>query len=59
MCWGVSAYVCAVSPTLDLARCVDALERRSNILYQFNFVRNLKARMRRKAAARSTIRSCA
>ena len=43
--------VCAVSPTLDLARCVEALERRANIVYQWNFVRNLKARMRRKAAA--------
>ena len=43
--------VCAVSPTMDLARCVDALERRSNVVYQWNFVRNLKARMRRKAAA--------
>ena len=43
--------VCAVSPTLDLARCVDALERRTNVVYQWNFVRNLKARMRRKAAA--------
>jgi hypothetical protein len=43
--------VCAVSPTLDLARCVDALDRRSNVVYQWNFVRNLKARMRRKAAA--------
>jgi predicted alpha/beta-fold hydrolase len=45
------AAVCAVSPTMDLARCVDALERRSNVIYQWNFVRNLKARMRRKAAA--------
>jgi predicted alpha/beta-fold hydrolase len=43
--------VCAVSPTMDLARCVDALERRTNLVYQWNFVRNLKARMRRKAAA--------
>ena len=43
--------VCAVSPTMDLAACVRALERRSNIAYQFNFVRNLKKRMRRKAAA--------
>jgi len=43
--------VCAVSPTLDLSSCVEALERRSNIAYEFNFVRNLKARMRRKAAA--------
>ena len=43
--------VCAVSPTMDLAVCVEALERRANFAYQFNFVRNLKARMRRKAAA--------
>jgi predicted alpha/beta-fold hydrolase len=43
--------VCAVSPTMDLGRCVEALERRSNLVYQWNFVRNLKARMRRKAAA--------
>jgi hypothetical protein len=43
--------VCAVSPTMDLASCVEALERRSNLVYELNFVRNLKARMRRKAAA--------
>jgi predicted alpha/beta-fold hydrolase len=43
--------VCAVSPTLDLARCVNALERRANYPYQWNFVRNLKRRMQRKAAA--------
>ena len=42
--------VCAVSPTLDLAMCVKALERRANYPYQWNFVRNLKGRMRRKAA---------
>jgi hypothetical protein len=45
------AAVCAVSPTMDLAACVDALGKRSNVVYQWNFVRNLKARMRRKAAA--------
>ncbi len=43
--------VCAVSPTMDLSACVEALERRSNVAYEFNFVRHLKARMRRKAAA--------
>ena len=43
--------VCAVSPTMDLAVCVDALERKSNAIYQWNFVRNLKARMKRKAEA--------
>jgi hypothetical protein len=40
--------VCAVSPVLELEQCVRALERRSNFIYQWNFVRNLKARMRRK-----------
>ena len=43
--------ICAVSPTMDLACCVKALERRSNVIYEWNFVRNLKGRMRRKAAA--------
>ena len=41
--------VAAVSPTMDLECCVRALERPSNAVYQWNFVRNLKARMRRKA----------
>jgi predicted alpha/beta-fold hydrolase len=41
---------CAVSPTMDLERCVRALERPANYAYQWNFVRNLKRRMRRKAA---------
>jgi uncharacterized protein len=40
--------VVAVCPTIDLERCVRAIERRRNIPYQFNFVRNLRARMRRK-----------
>jgi len=40
--------VCAVSPVLELAACVRALERRQNVVYQWNFVRGLKARMRRK-----------
>src|SRR4051812_35651830 len=42
--------VCAISPVLELATCVGALERPSNFVYQWNFVRNLKARMRRKDA---------
>ncbi len=41
----------AVSPTMDLASCVDALERRENVIYERHFVRNLKRRMRRKARA--------
>jgi predicted alpha/beta-fold hydrolase len=41
----------AVCPTIDLTRCVAHIERRRNIVYEYNFVRNLKARMRRKAVA--------
>ena len=41
--------VCAVCPTMELAACVDAIERAGNALYQRHFVRGLKARMRRKA----------
>jgi predicted alpha/beta-fold hydrolase len=43
--------VCAVSPTMDLAECVEALEAPENQIYQRHFVRNLKKRMRRKARA--------
>ena len=35
---------------LDLEACVRALERGSNFVYQWNFVRNLKGRMKRKNA---------
>jgi uncharacterized protein len=41
--------VAAVSPVIELEACVRALERRQNLLYQLNFVRGLRARMRRKA----------
>jgi uncharacterized protein len=40
--------VCAVSPVMELGECARALERRQNVVYQWNFVRGLKARMRRK-----------
>jgi predicted alpha/beta-fold hydrolase len=40
--------VAAVSPILEISLCVHALERRSNFLYQWNFTKELKARMRRK-----------
>lgn len=43
--------VCAVSPVMELDVCVRAIERRQNVAYHWNFVRNLKARMRRKARA--------
>jgi predicted alpha/beta-fold hydrolase len=42
--------VVAVSPTIELETCVRAIERPSNFPYQWNFVRHIKARMRRKAA---------
>jgi predicted alpha/beta-fold hydrolase len=41
----------AVSPALDLEQCVRAIERPANFAYQWNFVRDLRARMRRKARA--------
>ena len=40
--------VAAVSPILEISACVRALERRENVLYEWNFVRGLKRRMRRK-----------
>jgi predicted alpha/beta-fold hydrolase len=40
-----------ISPTMELETCVHAIERRRNYPYQWNFVRNIKSRMRRKAAA--------
>ena len=40
--------VAAVSPILEISGCVRALERPGNFLYQWNFVRDLKRRMRRK-----------
>lgn len=39
--------VCAVSPSVDLASCADAIERRANWLYNRRFLRSLKRRMRR------------
>jgi predicted alpha/beta-fold hydrolase len=44
--------VAAVSPILEISLCVDALERPGNFLYQWNFVRDLKKRMRRKEKCR-------
>jgi predicted alpha/beta-fold hydrolase len=40
--------VCAVSPIIEISECVRALERPGNWLYQWNFVKDLKRRMRRK-----------
>ena len=44
--------VAAVSPVADLERCVRAIERRANYPYQWNFVRGLRGRMRRKVQVR-------
>jgi uncharacterized protein len=41
--------VAAVSPIIEISLCTRALERPSNVLYQWNFVRDLKRRIRRKA----------
>jgi predicted alpha/beta-fold hydrolase len=43
--------VAAVSPIIEVGECVRALERRTNLIYEWNFVWNLKARMRRKHRA--------
>src|SRR5581483_1980225 len=40
--------VAAVSPIIEIEPCVVALERKENFLYNWNFVRDLKRRMRRK-----------
>lgn len=40
--------VAAVSPIIEIGECTRALERRSNIVYEWNFVRELKKRMERK-----------
>ena len=42
--------IAAVSPSMDLALCADALSKPGNLIYQHHFVRNLKARMVRKAS---------
>lgn len=42
------AAVAAVSPIIEISECTRALERPENRLYQWNFVRDLKRRMRRK-----------
>jgi uncharacterized protein len=44
--------VAAVSPIIEISECTRALERRSNAIYQWNFVRDLKRRMRRKNTVR-------
>jgi predicted alpha/beta-fold hydrolase len=40
--------VAAVSPIIEIELCTRALERPENVLYEWNFVKDLKRRMRRK-----------
>ena len=40
--------VAAVSPIIEIEECTRALERPENWIYEWNFVRDLKRRMRRK-----------
>ncbi|HEY7290710.1 MAG TPA: alpha/beta fold hydrolase [Vicinamibacterales bacterium] len=44
--------VAAVSPIIEIEECTRALERPENFLYEWNFVRDLKHRMRLKARLR-------
>jgi len=44
--------VAAVSPIIEIEECTRALERPENFLYEWNFVRDLKRRMRAKARLR-------
>jgi uncharacterized protein len=44
--------VAAVSPIIEIEECTRALERPENFLYEWNFVRDLKRRMRTKARLR-------
>jgi hypothetical protein len=44
--------VAAVSPIIEISECTRALERPGNGVYQWNFVRDLKRRMRRKEQCR-------
>jgi uncharacterized protein len=39
----------AVSPVIELEDCMQSIERRENRIYEWNFCRNLQARMRRKS----------
>jgi uncharacterized protein len=44
--------IAAVSPIIEIEECTRALERPENVLYEWNFVRDLKRRMRTKARLR-------
>jgi len=46
---GALVAVAAVSPIIEVGECTRALEQPGNRIYDWNFVRDLKKRMRRKA----------
>lgn len=41
--------VCVVCPSMDMAACADALDRRENFFYQRHFIKGLMSRYARKA----------
>jgi hypothetical protein len=45
----IKAFV-AIAPALNLAACADALSEPQNFIYEWHFVRRLKARIRKKSA---------
>jgi predicted alpha/beta-fold hydrolase len=53
---GLLAGVVAVSTPIDLAACVRALSRNGNRLYEWRFVRALKARIRRRGGSADKLR---
>ena len=42
------AGICAVSPSIDLSACAEAINRRANWVYQQSFLRSLRRRIRNK-----------
>jgi predicted alpha/beta-fold hydrolase len=42
--------VIAISPSLDLASCADAIEMRSNLIYHLRFTLSLRASLKQKAS---------
>ena len=40
--------IAAVSPIIEIEECTRSLERKENIVYEWNFMRDLKRRIRRK-----------
>ena len=56
-CLGLLAGLCAISPPIDLAVCVRAIDKPSNFLYARRFLDRLKGRIRRKSKADPSVYS--